>query len=492
MNVLLRFPAVAIFSALCLIFGLMVAWLIHNNYSTDDAQYSWVLMRAILDADSVRMENLGFDQPHGSVLVLAPFYLVPWLQSVSPYVISVTVSAFLLTLWHRKLYQEGYPIYQRLILIMLMLISPALVWSATSGSGEAIALLMYYLLYRSCLRMIYDKDIRSFIALGIVLAAFFYFDVISVYLFVALLPLLILIVPISQLRESPLSAYIIIGMPLLIMAASWIYFNWIFLGEPLAFINKHDSAFVGARYYAETVPWLREYGGKFMSPMIAGLLYLAICYPVLLFLMWLSYREGRQLKISLVLMLYPVVSIGVATLTLFLTSPLQITTLIAATVMAEVGRTGYHATRHFIPLTVLLMAGVATGWYVFVKDDYSHVRPWTSALLDRQEVRHAGDIKVGRWLALNREPTLVDLKSGFRVIAARGDAKNLMLPFSHEYRLALRSDRPSMTQIAVPNPSYAAGRHDQINMRFPTLYEYGMPGYKRVYDEDNWRVYRRQ
>ena len=102
-----------------------------------------------------------------------------------------------------------------------------------------------------------------------------------------------------------------------------------------------------------------------------------------------------------------------------------------------------------------------------------------------------GDVRVGDWLSTNRKPTMIDIKSGYRAIVARGDAKGLLLPFTHQYRLAIRSDQPNVPQIAVPDPDTKQGQRDKINSRFPQLYEYGMSGYKRVYDEDGWRVYQR-
>jgi hypothetical protein len=487
-----RISTVAVFVVLASIFGMTAAWLLQNNYASDEALYNWASIRAIFDAETLRLENLGFDRPHGPILALAPFYLIPGLQEVSPFAVSVAASAFLLTLWYLHLAQGGYSLAQRLILLSLIIVNPAILWSATAGGGEAIALLMFYLTYRSCLRMVYEKDIRSFIALGLALAVFVYCDVISIYLFIVLLPLLIFIVPIPMLRESPVSVYIIIGMPLMIVIGSWIYFNWIFLGEPLAFLHTYKSAFLGAMAQAETLPWLREYGGQFVRPMLIGLVYMLAGYPVLLFLLWRSRQEGRKLHNTMVLMFHPVISIGIASLTYFLASPLQITVLIIASVMAEIGRLKCVKTRCMVPLLFLLAASNATSWYMFVKDEYSHVRPWSLALQSVQAQTFPGDTRVGQWLDDNRSPTLIDIRSGFRAIVTRGDASNLLLPYSDEYRLAMRSEWPNVEQIAVPDPDTDQGKYDEINYRFPKLYESGMEGFERVYDEDGWRVYRRQ
>lgn len=487
-----RGEAAIVFGVWAVVFGIAGAWLLHNNYSADAAQYSWASLRAMFDADTLRLENLGFHHPHGPLLLLAPLVLIPSIQAAAPFIVSATVTALLFTLWHGELSRRGYPRSWRVALLLLMTLNPAVLWSATGGGGEALTLLMFYVVYRCCLRMDHDQDIRSFIALGVAIAVFVLVDVVAVYLLAVLLPLLLLIVPIPRLRRSPLSVYVIIATPLLVVVASWLFFNWIFLGGPLISLYTYQSAYVGASAHAELAPWLLDYGGQFATPMYRGLLYVLMCYPVLMFLLWKSYQERRKISTPLVMMFFPVIGVGLATFTYFLASPLQITTLISASVMAEIGRRECLSARCVAPLLFLLAIGTGTSWYLFVTDDYSHVQPWTAALVQRQAPQHSGDARMGHWLAENRAPTLIDLHSGFRAVAARGDAAGLLTPFTHEYQLAMRSDRPSVAQIAVPNPDGEPGRHDQINMRFPQLYESGMQGYERVYDQDDWRVYRRR
>lgn len=489
MNRAMRITPYLLFAALSLAFGLVIVWLLQNNFVNPEAILNWASVKAIFDADTLRLENLGFAHPHGPMLLLAPLHFLG-VGAAAPYIVSLLVAAFLLTVWNRHLRMGGYSAAQRTLLIVLMAVHPALLYGATSGGREAVSLLLFYLLYRSCMRMAYEKDMRSFIALGLVLAAFFYFDVISIFLFVALLPLLLVFVPENMMREAPLSVYIIIGMPLLIILGAWIYFNWIFLGEPLAFFNTYESGFTGAKIAAETLPWLKAYGGEFIMPSLLALLYVLLGYPVLLFLMLRNYSDGRHLRITLVLMLHPVLAIGLATLVFYLASPLQITMLIAAGVMAEVSRMQCTRGRCLVPLVVLLLVGLASSWYLAARDDYSHLQPWTAALEKQQAPAHVGDRALGRWLANHREATLLDLRSGYHVVIERGDARGLLLPFTPEFRLALRSDRPAVAQIAVPDPDSPAGQRDAINARFPQLFESGMPGYQRVYDEDGWRVYR--
>jgi len=82
-------------------------------------------------------------------------------------------------------------------------------------------------------------------------------------------------------------------------------------------------------------------------------------------------------------------------------------------------------------------------------------------------------------------------QSGYRVIAARGDAKGLALSFSRQFKSALRERIPDVAQIVVPDPETVHGKRDLLNVRHPQLYEHGLKGFHRVYDRLGWRVYRK-
>jgi hypothetical protein len=86
---------------------------------------------------------------------------------------------------------------------------------------------------------------------------------------------------------------------------------------------------------------------------------------------------------------------------------------------------------------------------------------------------------------------MLDEASGYAVIAARGSATQLDLTFTNGFKAGVNSGKPKSRFIAVPDPATQRGRADQLNRRFPRLYEEGLPGYARVYDHEGWRVYAR-
>jgi hypothetical protein len=86
---------------------------------------------------------------------------------------------------------------------------------------------------------------------------------------------------------------------------------------------------------------------------------------------------------------------------------------------------------------------------------------------------------------------MIDNRSGYAVITARGDARGLLLPFADAFKIALRKQVPGVEQVVLPDPQSDLGRIDMINTQHPNAYEQGLPGYRRVYDRAGWRVYRR-
>ncbi len=482
----------ALFGLAALGLGALSLWLLGHGWGSEIGMRRWAQVLGVLDADGLRIENLGLIYPHLPYYLLMPFYYVPGLRApAAPYLVSALLTALLLVLWYRRLLPAGFTRRQRLVLLVLVTIQPALLWSGTNGGQAALSVLLFYLLYRSCLRMIYEQDVRSFIALGIVLGVYFFADAVTFFLFIALLPLITLIAPRRILMESPLSVYVIVTTPLAVAVGSWIYLNWIFHGDALGFLSDPRSGWLGGWSEAPGSAWLRTYGGDWLRPIGAGLVLMAASFPAVIFLLLSASRYGPHLRAALVLFLHPVIAMGFATERFYLVSPMEILVLILGGIMAELTqvKAGHH--KAFPTLAAFLLVGALSGWMVFAASDEPGAGRWLGALRGQtQAPAAAGDLALGRWLAASRLTTLLDDRTGYRVIIARGDARDLALPFSDTFKLQLRRGHPDVPQIAVPDPSSRRGREDRINQRFPRLYAHGLPGYRRVYDRDGWRVYR--
>ncbi len=481
---------IAVAVSMGLLYATLLLWQLHNNYSSDLAVYNWVTVRALLDAGSLHGES-DAGMLYGQLAMLAPFYMVPKLLPLGQYIVSIAAVSVLLAIWYGDLSRAGYGRVERIVLILLLAFTPAVVWCATSGGAGALSLLLLYLLHKAILRIVHEGDIRAYIAAGVLMALFLYIDAIAIYLLAILLPVLVIFIPIKQLKGAPHSSLIIIGLPLLIAVASWLYFNWVFYGDPLAFLSSDHSAFLGARPEAESMPWLFAYGGEFIRPAAMGIIYLAVGFPVLFYLLWKAYRGGHGAISRIALACYPALSVGLATMTFYIYSPLQVLALLSAIVMAEIVRYRRRPGETIAALLLFLVIGMIGNGYLVARDRAPQIEAWRGALQHPQERHDNSTKKLGQWLDEHRLTTLIDLHSGYKVVAARGDTLGLINPYSDRYKLLVHGALSEVDQIVLPDPDSDAGRIDELNRLFPELYDFGMPGYHLAYDADGWRVYRK-
>lgn len=485
-NLLFFFLAAAILSC-------GAVWLLGHGYVNDLALSRWAKVLGVLGAPETRLEDFGLLYPHAPVYVLMPFHFIPGLNSAAaPYFASCLAGALLLAVWNYHLAEKRYRPRDRLLLVSLVAAHPYFLWAATSGTHNALSLLMFYLMYLACARLIREGDVRSFIMLGVVLAGYFFVDERTFFIFLALLPLLPLISPPKMLQAAPVSVYLVIGIPLAIAVSAWAYLNWIFHGDAWQFIRSSESSFRGAWPLTPYVEWLRAYGGTFFEPMLATLAVGTVAYPAVGWLVFRARRHVLLLRGTLVLFAHLIIAAGFATSEYFLAHPADMLFLYSAGIMAGVVLFPRETTQGRHELLALLLLSVAGGWLSFGWKPTPDMANWLRAWQGKQvEARFPADLALGEWLRQNRQETLLDDRAAYRAIAARGDGRGLLLPFSSEFKLAMKSDRPTGQQIVVTGPRNASHVVDAVNRNFPDLYRKGMRDYRLVYDDTYWRVYRR-
>lgn len=488
-----RLPSFFVFIAATILFSLAAIWLLSHNYVNEFAISRWAKVLSVLGSEETRIEHLGLIYPHFPVYILMPFYYLPGLNTgAAPYLASILIGAVLVSVWNYHLTVKRYSFAMRMSLIVLICSHPYFLWGVTTGAQHALSLLMFYWLYLSLIRLVNVQDVRAFIMLGLVMAIYFFIDERTFYLFIALLPLLSIIAPAKMLQESTASVYLIVAAPLGIAVASWAYLDWIFNDEAGLFISSANSSFRGAWLDTPHVSWLRDYGGSFFSPtLMTGLIAITV-YPVLLWLLYHAKHHRILFWSTLVLFVHPIIASGLATSNYFLSHPLNMIFLFSAGIMAGIVMLPREARQPRISLLLLLILSSATAWLNFSWSATVDMQRWQTAILGQPlKATRPGDVALGQWLNANRQSTMLDDNAAYRVIVARGDAKNLVLPFSSEYKLTIKNQLPGVEQLAISDPNHVYARDDFLNQRFPDLYERGMPGYQRVYDFQHWRVYRR-
>ena len=488
-----RLLALFVFIPALVALSMATIWIIAHQYTNDVAYLNWARISAILSAPEVRLEDLGLIYPHIPLYQLIPFYYLPGLNSFdAPFFATVFVGSALLAVWFRHLQQRGYSLTISLVLLVTIVLHPQFLWAITSGTEKALSLFLFYLLCYSCVRMVHVGDVRAFIMLGCVMAIFFFVDQRTFYLFLALLPMIVLIAPQRMLKDSILSVYASISLPLLIALCSWMYLNWLFTGDPLQFIYEEDSSFLGAKHRANEFQWLQITGGQFFQPFVLASVYSLLSYPVLIWFLYKSYRHKILFRGATVILLHPLIAAALATQHFFLNHPANIIFLYSAGLMALfILMPRLRKTDQKIVIVLLLLSNLS-GWATFSWWSTEERRGWQTAIVgDMVEPRDVADKNLGKWLRDNPEQTMIDLRVGYRAVVERHNMDELVLPFMKEFKVAVKKRDAQIKQIVVMNPQHEKARRDRVSQHFNTLYLNGISGYKRVYDQDYWRVYRR-
>ncbi len=466
-------------------------WLIENNFSNEIVLRGWVKILAVLDADQFRIEHLGLNTPPMPLYLLMPFALLPEsLQGAAPYLLSSLLIALLLVVWNYQLRHNKLALWQRVLLLFLVMLQVPLLWAATTGGDLALTLLVFYFIYRTCLRMGFHADLRSFIMLGLLLALLFFVDAGALFIYIALLPFVALIAPRRIFLASPVSVYLIIAIPLGVAILSWSYLGWIFEGRADNFIYQPDSTFLGGWQQTPDLPWLVQYGGQWLAPLGAALILMMVYFPILLLLPVLLTKHKNHLKISLVLLGVPLIAIAFASSKFYLERPVEMLALLMVGLMVELTVIQVRQGWRFPVVVLLLFVGGLSGWHNFLQTPDPVTRDWQKALFGQLDNAHTADIMLGQFLSRHRGEMLIDDLTAYRAIAARGDTEKMALPKSDKFKLQIHRKRPNIKYIIVPNPRIGKGGWDRINKNFPDLYIDGMEGYQRIYDYQNWRAYR--
>lgn len=496
-----------VFMCALAVLGIAAWWPIYNNFVSEVALVRWSKIIEVYASKEFRVEDIRLLYPHLTNLLLLLFYPTAGLiKFAAPYFISCLFGAGLLALWNHHLREKNYTLRDRIILLTLVAAHPYFLWGVTDGLLGGLSLLMFYLLYLSSVRLIKEADARSFIMLGVVFGVYFFVDERTLFIFVAFLPLLPLIAPRNMLKASPSSVYLIIAMPLILSVLAWVlYLSFVLDEGAWHYMSSPGESFRGAWHQVSEVDWLRNFGGTFFSSLFASILVGLISYPVVVWLVWRARRHIKLLRDIEALLVHLSTAAALGTVTFFLAHPADMLYLTAAGVMAAIVLLPREIRWYRLGLFLMLLVSTLGGWATMSWKPTVEMQRWTKAMSgELLPAYFPGDVALGRWLDKNRMPTMVDEHSAFRALVARGDSDGLMLSFTQDFKKMLQKDIPTADQVVVRDPQYINGDRtsyanetftmrlpDGVTQRYHDMYSNGMTGYHLVYDQDHWRVYRR-
>jgi len=475
--------------------SVLASWLLSHGFMYDGATMRWAKVIGVLGSEEIRLENLSLLYPHLPLYSLVPFYYLPGMAyGAAPYLVSILFVCLLVGIFLFHMRDVAVTAPKRLLLVFLLIVHPTFLWGATNGSQLAMSMLMFYLLYHACQKMIAEHDVHAYISLSVILAVFFFVDGSAVFLFIALLPMLAVVAPRRLLMTSPVSIYFILAVPFLFSVLSWAWLNWVFEGDFLHFIRHPDSGYLGGYMEMYTYPWLKNFGGHFFEALIAAFGYTIIAYPIVVYFLISTWNERLRFRASLVLFVHPLLAIALATDQYYLTHPMEILVLINASILAELTFLDMARRRVYWSAVFFLLLSLAGGWWIFLESADPNMRKWVDSFRTERVLIEDpdGSLRLGRWMNENRKDTLIDEITGYKALVARGDAEGTLLSYTSRFKLALNHAIPDVDQIVVSDPESNMGKRDRISQRYPLMYSEGMQGYVLVYSNNIWRVYRKR
>lgn len=465
-------------------------WITSHGYTDSGALSNYAKVLAVTTGRPMRLENFGLLYPHVPLFLIVPFCMIAELRTAwSPYLISVLAGASVLTIFYARLRRAGYPPNAAIGLGLLVATHPFFLWAVSTGTNRSLGLLAMYLIALGLMRLTYVSDARAHMLAALALALFFFVDESALYLAAALVLALPFFSDDDILRKSPIGLYTVIYTPFVFAVLAWMYLNWLFMGDSLAFMRDHHSSFLGALAYSKYVPYLAREGGRFLEPLaLLGALTL-LAYPVVVVSAARAIRR-ISLRIRVVcLITVPVVAGALATSTRYLDHPVTVLVLGVTGLLIAISEVPRR--ERFSSLFLLsLFAGHFGAWAAMSVLPTTALDQWRDAVSGNVVPdRYAAERELGR-STRSLNDLMLDDGAGFPAIAERKTGFGLILPFDPQFKLSMITGVLLAHYVAVSDPATNGGK-DAIAARFPTLYANGDPRYRLYNAVPGWRVYER-
>lgn len=464
-----------------------LAWRLRAlGYASQDALSLQSKLIVLRDIAGLHVEYMGFQAPPGWLYLGAALASLPGVGvQQAPYLVDlVAVSALLALAWRDIARQQGSG--WAFLATALLLANPLTWWAATAGANQGLGLLAVFMLVRGLAALRPALEVYSYLRVAGWLCVLWFVDHRALILAVALLPWLGLLAPPGLFRRAAVPFYLICYLPLVFAFISWMYVNWLFLGNPLVFLQDVWSDFRGGYAQMDTLPWLQQYGGQWLSPLLVLVPTMLAVFPVL----GMAFGRGdRDFRRTVFVCVATVLTAAVlATVLHFSTQPADLLVLLLPVSAMVLGTIGPERRRLAV---LLLLAGAVLGTRVLSWKASEPFQHWASAVSGNPSALDEDAAALGHWLASHPGPTMLDDRAAYGVVAALGSADQLILPLAGTFKQALADPARLPAQVVLVDPSTPAGRRDTLSRRFPHAWSDGWPGYQLAFAHGTYRVWQR-
>ncbi|AKM09328.1 hypothetical protein [Croceicoccus naphthovorans] len=394
--------------------------------------------------------------------------------SAWPVMITALFFGLMVAGWSRAFRTEGFHAGAALFAIVLLATNPILLRSLAEGPGWAVMHCGLSMLAIGLFNLRRDHRITDVILVALALPVIMLSDPIGIVIVVAAIPAIALCVPDAQMRRSPIGVMLTMLFPGAFVFAGFGYTNWIFNGDPWAFLGGFTALL--------TAPPVSE---KTLSLALSGL----VATAPIISAMIVRTRRQRGVRRAAVGVTGAIVLAAIAAWAIRMwPSSVQMAALGIPLAMASATRWPRNRDRGEKPILALLAIGWTGGAVlVWAAPDAESER--MRAALTGSPVPAADAELAALGMALQGHgEVLFDAEAAPAAIAYRGGAGGIDGASSMRFRIdGLR--QTSFAPVQVVRSHRAPQGADAMGRTFPHLHEHGLPGYRLLHDGPQWRAW---
>jgi hypothetical protein len=389
--------------------------------------------------------------------------------------------------WFLSFRAAGLSVLIAAVVTLVVIFHPALLRAVIAGPAEMFLVAFLYLFGVS----LYDLRIRSGVPqvmrMGAALLGLTFSHPIGAALALAAMPFLIFSVQPVLIASSALNVVLALVFPAMFAIGAFVYVSWVFPGNGWTFFAapaESLSAWIAGMSATGLtgVPAI-EAG----LAMIVALVLAAPLAPVAI--AWVL-RRRPLVAPAAVFIVAVVAAAGMTVGTGFFGDPAALAVAAPILVAIIVMRVPEAHQRLAVVLPLLIVGWFGGALALAVVDP--RATGHAVALLEGRGDRERLDALALGGATIDRNGVLVDTFNAPGVVLGRATSRGLIAPSHESFALSLLFSRIDTPFVAVPNPQTITGAQDRLNRAFPTLYRNGMPGYRVIYQNDNWRLFERQ
>ncbi len=399
--------------------------------------HAHVTAKALLAADRLRLEVIGFLYPPLPFLLVLPFPH-PWTPALLS---SLAAGATAWLVWY-DLERTGLGLLWRMMLLAAVVVTPSSVFLATQAFPDMLTLHFLVVAWHYYWNFVrYQHTFSGFVA-GLILGLAFYANFYALLYALAFAVLVPLFRRAAHERPEPrefaasLSQMLVTAFPALWALASWSYINWVFTGRPFMYLADPAAAVIDPDRWSvpldERLSWLPQFGVEVLSQplLLAAFLVHARVAPrrlpvlaVLAFVPALVRLCGFSYPLPLVLGSYTLIAL----LSLPQRQPRWFGPFLVVLAV----------TQGFVAATLVRQVGEVRAWENVVTSGASRAE-------DQQEIELASRLR-----AAPDRSILADDRSAYRIVARAVTARPFLLPTDAAFAVALDDPVSAVRYVLV-------------------------------------------